>query len=74
MQRIRLNLDFLRSEAELEGRFGLRRFAQTAGVLGISSVANFVRAVITAKLFTVTLGPSTIGVLAQLFKLSALMA
>lgn len=63
-----------RGPAEIEGRFGLRRFARSAGVLSLSSVASFVRAVISAKLFAVTLGPSTVGILAQLLNFSALVS
>lgn len=59
---------------ELEGRFGLRRFLQSAGVLSITSVANFARAVIAAKLFAVTLGPSNLGILAQLMNFSAFVS
>lgn len=52
-------------------RFGLLHFARSAGVLSISSLANFVRAVITAKLFAITLGPSAVGVLSQILNFSA---
>jgi O-antigen/teichoic acid export membrane protein len=72
--RIQARLDMIRKGPELEGRFGLRRFVQSAGVLSLSSVANLARAVITAKLFAVALGPSTVGVLAQFFNFSALAA
>ena len=72
--RVMLTFDLSRGEQEVEGRFGLRRFTQSAGVISISSVAGFARAVITAKLFAVTLGPSAVGVLAQLFNFSALVA
>ncbi len=59
---------------ETVARFGLRQFARSAGVLSISSLAGFMRAVITAKLFAVTLGPSAVGVLAQLLNFSALVS
>lgn len=59
---------------ETLGRFGLRRFARSAGVLSLSSMANFARAVVTAKLLAVTLGPSTVGILAQLLNFSALLS
>ena len=60
--------------AEIEGRFGLRRFAQSAGVLSLNSLVSFARAVITAKLFAVTLGPSAVGILAQLLNFSAFVS
>ena len=60
--------------AEPEGRFGLRRFAQSAGLLSLTSVANFARAVIAAKIFAVTLGPGMVGILAQLLNFSALVS
>lgn len=60
--------------AEVEGRFGLKRFAQSAGVLSLNSLVSFARAVITAKLFAVTLGPSAVGILAQLLNFSAFVS
>jgi O-antigen/teichoic acid export membrane protein/SAM-dependent methyltransferase len=66
-------LDFVELPAEPDGRFGLRRFARSAGLLSLSSIANFARAVIAAKVFAVTLGPAMVGVLAQLFNFSALV-
>lgn len=59
--------------SELEGRFSLRRFARSASVLSLTSLANFARAVIAAKLFAVSLGPTVVGILAQLFNFSALV-
>lgn len=53
-------------------RFGLVRFVRSAGVLSVSSVANLVRAVVTAKVLAITLGPSLVGVLSQLLNFSAL--
>jgi PST family polysaccharide transporter len=58
----------------MAGRFGLRQFARSAGVLSLSSLANFIRAVVAAKVLAVTLGPSTVGVLAQILNFSALLA
>jgi len=46
---------------------------RSAGLLSISSVSNLVRAVITAKLLALTLGPSLTGVLAQILNFSALL-
>ena len=60
--------------SEIAGRFGLRRFAQSAGVLSLNSLVGFARAVITAKLFAVTLGPSAVGILAQLLNFSAFVS
>jgi len=59
---------------DLVGRFGLRRFATSAGLLSLTSIANFARAVIAAKLFAITLGPSNVGILAQLLNFSALVS
>ncbi|HEX6548420.1 MAG TPA: oligosaccharide flippase family protein [Candidatus Dormibacteraeota bacterium] len=59
------------ARAEAAATFSLRRFVQAAGVLSITSVAAFVRAVITAKLFAITLGPSAVGVISQLLNFSA---
>ena len=59
---------------ETEGRFGLRRFVRSAGVLSLNSLVGFARAVITAKLFAVTLGPSVVGILAQLLNFSAFVS
>ena len=59
---------------EIEGRFGLRRFVRSAGVLSLNSLVSFARAVITAKLFAVTLGPSVVGILAQLLNFSAFVS
>jgi O-antigen/teichoic acid export membrane protein len=53
--------------------FGLRTFALSAGLLSITAVSNVIRAIITAKLLAVTLGPSTTGVLAQILNFSALL-
>ncbi len=68
------NLNRESGPTEIEGRFGLRLFARSAGVLSVGSGASFVRAVITAKLLAVTLGPSTVGILAQLLNFSALVS
>jgi PST family polysaccharide transporter len=61
-------------QPEIEGRFGLRLFARSASVLSLNSLVSFVRAVITAKLFAVTLGPSVVGILAQLLNFSAFVS
>jgi O-antigen/teichoic acid export membrane protein len=53
--------------------FGLRSFTLSAGILSLSAISNFIRAVITAKLLAITLGPSTTGVLAQILNFSALL-
>ena len=52
---------------------GLVKFIGAAGILSISAISNLVRAVITAKLLAVTLGPSMIGVLAQILNFSAFL-
>ena len=61
-------------QPEIEGRFGLRLFARSASVLSLNSMVSFARAVITAKLFAVTLGPSVVGILAQLLNFSAFVS
>jgi O-antigen/teichoic acid export membrane protein len=48
-------------------------FVRSAGLLSISSLSNLVRAIITAKLLALTLGPSLTGVLAQILNFSALL-
>lgn len=55
-------------------RFGLRSFARSAGLLSLGSVANLLRAVVTAKLFAIALGPSAVGVLVQLLNFSAFVS
>jgi len=52
--------------------FGLVAFVRSAGVLGIGSFANLARAIVTAKVLAVALGPSLVGVLSQLLNFSAL--
>ena len=47
---------------------------RSAGVLSLNSLVSFARAVITAKLFAVTLGPSVVGILAQLLNFSAFVS
>ena len=61
------------AEAPPPSYFGLRTFALSAGLLSLSSISNLVRAVITAKLLAVTLGPSLTGDLAQILNFSALL-
>lgn len=58
----------------IESGFILRHFVGSAGLLSLGSIATFARAVVTAKLFAVTLGPSLVGILAQLFNFSALVS
>jgi O-antigen/teichoic acid export membrane protein len=57
----------------MTGRFGLVTFIRSAGLLSLSSISNLVRAIITAKLLALTLGPSMTGVLAQILNFSALL-
>jgi PST family polysaccharide transporter len=57
----------------LPAYFGLRTFALSAGVLSLSAVSNLIRAIITAKLLALVLGPSMTGVLAQILNFSALL-
>jgi len=59
------------SVAEEPDRFDLREFVRSAGLLSTTSLASLLRAVITAKLFAVTLGPSTVGILVQLLNFAA---
>jgi O-antigen/teichoic acid export membrane protein len=54
--------------------FELRRFVGSAGLLSLGSIASFARALVTAKLFAITLGPSLVGILAQLLNFSALVS
>jgi O-antigen/teichoic acid export membrane protein len=61
------------SDQTLPAHFGLRTFVSSAGLLSISSVSNLVRAIITAKLLALTLGPSMTGVLAQILNFSAFL-
>ena len=53
--------------------FGLGAFIGSAGILSISTIASILRAIITAKLIAVTLGPSSTGVLAQILNFNALL-
>ncbi|HXM54759.1 MAG TPA: oligosaccharide flippase family protein [Candidatus Dormibacteraeota bacterium] len=55
-------------------RFDLRAFTRSAGLLSLGPLANLVRAIVTAKLFAITLGPSTVGILVQLLNFSALIS
>jgi O-antigen/teichoic acid export membrane protein len=63
-----------REPAVEEVGFDLRRFVSSAGLLSLGSIAAFARALITAKLFAITLGPSLVGILAQLLNFSALVS
>ena len=53
--------------------FGLRTFAASVGILSLSSISNLVRAVITAKLLAVALGPTLTGDLAQILNFSTFL-
>src|SRR3989442_11497027 len=53
--------------------FGIRTFVMSAGVLSLSAVSNLVRAIITAKLLALALGPSLTGDLAQILNFSAFL-
>lgn len=53
--------------------FSLVPFARSAGILSISSAATLVRAIVSAKVLAVALGPAQVGVLSQLFAFSALL-
>ena len=61
------------SDSSPAARFGLVAFVRAAGLLSVSAIANLLRAIITAKLLAVTLGPSTTGVLVQILNFSALL-
>jgi len=61
------------STASAPPRFGLVAFVRSAGVLSVSSVASLLRAVVTAKVLAVTLGPTQVGILSQLLNFSALL-
>jgi PST family polysaccharide transporter len=60
-------------DANLPAHFGLITFLSKAGILSISTISNLVRAVITAKLLALTLGPSKVGILAQVLNFSAFL-
>lgn len=62
------------SDSSPAARFGLVAFVRAAGLLSVSAVANLLRAIITAKLLAVTLGPSTTGVLVQILNFSAFLS
>jgi O-antigen/teichoic acid export membrane protein len=53
--------------------FGIRSFVMSAGVLSLSAVSNLVRAIVTAKLLAIALGPSLTGDLAQILNFSAFL-
>ncbi len=53
--------------------FGIRTFATSVGILSLSSISNLVRAVITAKLLAVALGPTLTGDLAQILNFSTFL-
>jgi len=50
-----------------------RGFAESVALMGVSSAANAVRGVLSAKILAVLLGPSPVGVLSQLITFSALL-
>lgn len=56
------------------GPFAIGPFVRSAGVLSLSSLAGVVRAIISAKLFAIVLGPSAVGILAQFLNFSALIS
>lgn len=59
--------------AWVPGSLTLRGFVQSAGLMSISSLANVARGLISAKVLAVTLGPSPLGILAQLLNFSAFL-
>ena len=66
------------SEIEVNARgtltgMTLRGFVQSAGLMSVSSLANVIRALITAKVLAVTPGPSSMGILAQLLNFSGFL-
>jgi O-antigen/teichoic acid export membrane protein len=61
------------AEPSLPAFFGLRSFVLSAGILSLSAISNFIRAIIIAKLLAITLGPSMTGVLAQILNFSAFL-
>ena len=61
------------AEPTVSGTFSLIPFARSAGILSVSSVATLVRAIVSAKVLAVALGPAQVGVLSQLFNFSALL-
>lgn len=61
------------AEPAVPAFFGLRAFILSAGVLSLTAVSNLIRAVITAKLLALALGPTMTGVLAQILNFSALL-
>ena len=65
--------DAISTAEQPPAQFGLIAFMRSAGLLSISAVTNVIRAIITAKLLALTLGPSLTGVLAQILNFSALL-
>jgi PST family polysaccharide transporter len=53
--------------------FGLRTFVFSAGILSLSAVSNLIRAIVTAKLLALALGPSLTGDFAQILNFSAFL-
>lgn len=61
------------AEPPVPAFFGIRTFVMSAGVLSLSAVSNLVRAIVTAKLLALALGPSLTGDLAQILNFSAFL-
>jgi O-antigen/teichoic acid export membrane protein len=61
-------------DADADLGLGLRAFVRSAGFLSLGSAAGFLRALATAKLFAVQLGPSLVGVLSQLLNFAAVVS
>ncbi len=61
------------AEPSVPAFFGLRSFVFSAGILSLSAISNLIRAIITAKLLALVLGPSMTGVLAQILNFSAFL-
>src|SRR4030088_2806159 len=61
------------SSPSLRDWFDLAPFARSAGILSISSLANLVRGLVTAKVLAVALGPSPVGILSRLLNFSSLL-
>jgi O-antigen/teichoic acid export membrane protein len=59
--------------AAAASRLSLVAFVRSAGILSVSSLSSLVRAIITAKVLAVALGPSQVGILSQLLNFSAFL-
>jgi PST family polysaccharide transporter len=60
-------------DAPRRHELSLRGFVASAGLLSLSSLANVVRGLVTAKVLAVTLGPSPLGILAQLLNFATFL-